>query len=263
MSSRHLKDWLLRLGALAVFIGGWWFATDRGWWDEIIVPKPGSVWRRFVQTVTTHDGVRGLSDHFLWEHVGASAWRLGQGIGWAIVVGVPVGLLLATVRPFRVVFEPVMSFIRSLPPLAYFSLLIIWFGIEDASKVWLLFLAAIAPISLSIVSGVESIRPDWLEAGRSLGASRLGLIRSTVLPAVLPDVLTGLRLSIGFAFTTIVAAETADGLPGIGGLAWSTKKFQQTDVAIMCVIVIGVCAVVIDLLIRAVERRLVPWKGRV
>jgi taurine transport system permease protein len=248
---------------VVVFLGIWWFATDRGWWDEIIVPKPSSVWRRFVESITTHDGARGLSNSYLWEHLAASGWRLAQGLAWAVVLGVPIGLLLATIRPFRVVFEPVMSFVRSLPPLAYFSLLIIWFGIEDTSKIWLLFLAAIAPISLSIVSGFESIRPDWLEAGRSLGASRFGLIRSTVLPAVLPSAFTGLRLAIGFALTTIVAAETVDGVPGIGGLVWSTKKFQQTDVAIMCVIVIGICAVVIDLLIRAVERRLVPWKGRV
>ena len=75
--------------------------------------------------------------------------------------------------------------------------------------------------------------------------------------------LTGLRLAVGFALTTIVAAETVDGVPGIGGLAWSTKKFLQTDVAIMCVIVIGIVAVLIDSLIRALERRLVPWKGRV
>lgn len=262
-STRRLTDAVLRAGALAAALATWWFVTARGWWTEVIVPRPASVWKRFVESVTVHNKVRGLSGHFLWEHVGASAWRLAQGVGWAIVIGIPLGLLLATVRPARVVLEPVMSFIRALPPLAYFSLLIIWFGIEDTSKIWLLFLAAIAPIALSIISGVEGIRGDWLEAARSLGASQGQVIRHTVLPAVLPELFTGLRLAVGFAFTTIVAAETVDGIPGIGGLAWSTKKFQQTDVAIMCVIVIGVCAVVIDLLLRAAERRLVPWKGRV
>ena len=263
MGRRSLQDAGLRVGATVAFVAGWWYVTDRGWWDPLFVPSPQAVWTRFVESVTTHDGQPGLSGYFLWQHLWASGWRLAQGLFWAVVVGVPIGLVLATVRPVRVVFEPVMSFVRSLPPLAYFSLLIIWFGIEDTSKIWLLFLAAIAPISLSIVSGVESIRTDWLEAGRSLGASRLGLLGSTVLPAVLPELMTGLRLAVGFALTTIVAAETADGIPGIGGLAWSTKKFLQTDVAIMCVIVIGICAVVIDLLLRAVERRLVPWKGRV
>ncbi|SDB87705.1 taurine transport system permease protein [Sanguibacter gelidistatuariae] len=260
---RRIGDLALRLGAVAVFFGLWWFVTDRGVWSEIVVPKPSSVWERFIQSVTVHDDVRGLSGYFLWEHLWASAWRLIRGVGWAIVIGIPLGLLLATSRPVRVVLEPVISFIRSLPPLAYFSLLIIWFGIEDASKVWLLFLAALAPIALSVISGVEGVRTDWVEAARSLGASRLQVVGHTLLPAILPELFTGLRLSIGFAFSTIVAAETVDGIPGIGGLAWSTKKFLQTDVAIMCVLVIGVCAVGIDLLIRTLERRLVPWKGRV
>jgi taurine transport system permease protein len=262
MTARRATDAALRLGALVAFGLLWWFVTERGWWSEVIVPKPSAVWKRFVESVTTHDGIRGLGGSYLWEHLAASGWRLARGLAWATVLGVPIGLALALVRPVRVVFEPVMSFIRALPPLAYFSLLIIWFGIEDTSKVWLLFLAAVAPIALSVVSGVESVRGDWLEAARSLGASRLGVIRSTILPAVLPDLLTGFRLAVGFAFTTIVAAETVDGLPGIGGLAWSTKKFQQTDVAILCVIAIGLGAVAIDLLIRALERRLVPWKGR-
>ena len=260
---RRTSDLALRLGAVAVFLFLWWFVTDQGVWSEIVVPKPSSVWERFIQSVTVHDDVRGLSGYFLWEHLWASAWRLIRGVGWALVIGIPLGLLLATVRPARVVLEPVISFIRSLPPLAYFSLLIIWFGIEDASKVWLLFLAALAPITLSVISGVEGVRTDWVEAARSLGATRFQVVRHTLFPAILPELFTGLRLSIGFALSTIVAAETVDGLPGIGGLAWSTKKFLQTDVAIMCVLVIGVCAVGIDLLIRALERRLVPWKGRV
>ena len=178
-------------------------------------------------------------------------------------VGVPLGLIMATWRPARVILEPFVSFIRSLPPLAYFSLLIIWFGIDNTSKIWLLFVAAVAPIALSVVSGVEGVRHDWLDAARSLGASRGQALRHTILPAVMPELITGIRLAIGFAFTTIVAAETVNGVPGIGGLAWATKKFNQTDIAIMCVIVIGLCAVGIDLVIRVIERQVVPWKGRV
>ena len=95
-----------------------------------------------------------------------------------------------------------------------------------------------------------------------LGASRTQLLRHTVLPSILPDLITGLRVAVGFAWTTIVAAETSNGIPGIGGLAWATKKELRSDVAIMCVIVIGVTAVMLDSLLRAAERRFVPWKGR-
>lgn len=255
-----------RIGAralsLAVLLLAWWLVTELEVWSELFVPRPDAVWGRFVDSVTVHDGQKGLSGYYLWEHLGASLRRIGLGVGLAILVGVPLGLLLATVRPFQVIVEPYVNFIRALPPLAYFSVLIIWFGIEDASKVWLLFLAAFAPIALSVLSGVQGIRPDRIHAAQALGASRWQTIRHVTLPSVLPELFTGIRLSLGFAWTTIVAAETVDGIPGIGGLAWTTKKFQQTDVAILCIVVIGITAILLDQLIKALERRAVPWKGK-
>jgi taurine transport system permease protein len=262
-TSTRARSWALRLVALALAVGLWQLIAAAAVWPEAIVPRPTSVWERFVQSITVHDGVKGLSNAYLWEHLWASTWRLVQGVAWAVLIGVPLGLVLALVRPVRLVLGPFVDFVRSLPPLAYFSLLIIWFGIEDSSKIWLLFLAAIAPIALAVVSGVDAIRPSWTESAQALGASPTQTVVRTVVPAVLPDFFTGLRLAVGFAFTTIVAAETVNGLPGIGGLAWETKKFQQTDIAVLCVIVIGLTAVLIDQLIRAAERRLVPWKGRV
>lgn len=255
-----------RIGAralsLAVLLFVWWLVTELEVWSELFVPRPEAVWARFVDSVTVHDGQKGLSGYYLWEHLGASLRRIGLGVGLAIIVGIPLGLLLATVRPFQVIVEPYVNFIRALPPLAYFSLLIIWFGIEDASKVWLLFLAAFAPIALSVLSGVQGIRQDRIHAAQALGANRWQTVRHVTLPSVLPELFTGIRLSLGFAWTTIVAAETVDGIPGIGGLAWTTKKFQQTDVAILCIVVIGITAIALDQLIKAIERRTVPWKGQ-
>lgn len=251
-----------RLLSLAVLLLAWWLVTELQVWSELFVPRPTAVWDRFVDGVTVHDGQKGLSGYYLWEHLGASLRRIGIGVGLAVVVGVPLGLLIATVRPVQVVVEPYVNFIRALPPLAYFSLLIIWFGIEDASKVWLLFLASFAPIALSVVSGVQTIRRDRIDAAQALGASRLQIVRHVTLPSVLPELVVGIRLSLGFAWTTIVAAETVDGIPGIGGLAWSTKKFQQTDVAVLCIIVIGITALLLDGAIKSAERRAVPWKGK-
>jgi len=247
---------------IALFGAFWLLVTELQIWDELFVPRPAAVWERFVQSVTTHDGNRGLSDHYLWEHLWASLRRILYGVGWAIVVGVPLGLALATVKPFAAVVEPFVNFVRSLPPLAYFSLLIIWFGIDDTSKIWLLFLAAVAPITLAVVSGTRGVRQDALDAARSMGASRLQVALDVQLPAALPDLVVGIRLAIGFAWTTIVAAETANGIPGIGGLAWSTKKFQQTDVAVLCIIVIGITAILLDHLVKVLDRVFVPWRGK-
>jgi taurine transport system permease protein len=248
----------LRVLSLALFLFAWWLVVKLEVWDTLFVPKPSDVWQRFKDSESTHDGQVGLSGYYLHQHLWASLKRILQGVGWAIVIGVPLGLVLATVRPARVVFEPYVNFVRALPPLAYFSLLIIWFGIEDKSKIWLLFLAAFPPIALSVAGAVHNVKPARLDAARALGANRLQTVRHVLLPSVMPELFTGVRLAIGFAWTTIVAAETIDGIPGIGG---ETKKFQQTDVAVLCIIVIGLAAIALDQLVKALERIVVPWRG--
>jgi len=252
-----------RAVSVLVLLGVWWLVARLEIWSEVILPPPGRVWQAFVDSVTTHDGRRGLAGYYLWQHLWASFWRILNGLFWSIVIGVPVGLLLGTSRWFRLLVEPYVSFLRSLPPLAYFSLLIIWFGIDDTSKIWLLFLAGFPPIALATASGVLSVRPGHIESARALGASRRQVLLYTILPSTLPDVITGVRIAIGFTWTTIVAAETSNGVPGIGGLAWSTKNQLQTHIAILCVIVIGITAFALDALVRRVEQRVVPWKGRV
>lgn len=248
--------------AALIVLGVWWALAASHAWSELILPSPAKVWRAFVQSVTTHDGRRGVAGFYLWQHLWASLQRILQGLVRGILLGVPLGLVLGTWRRFELLVEPIVAFVRSLPPLGYFSLLIIWFGIGDRSKVWLLFLAAFAPISLAVASGVASLRTERIDAALVLGAGRWQLVRHTVLPSVLPDLLVGIRVAVGFAWTTIVAAETSNGIPGIGGLAWSTKKELRADIAILCVIVIGLTAVLLDAALRALERRLVPWKGR-
>jgi taurine transport system permease protein len=271
VAARRLSPWTLhrsprarrvalRTLSLAVFLGVWWLVAALDVWPDLFVPDPTAVLARLIDGETVHDGARGLSGYYLHEHLWHSLWRIIRGVGWAIAFGVPLGLLLATVTPFRVIFEPYVTFVRALPPLAYFSLLIIWFGIEDASKVWLLFLAAFPPITLSVLHGVRGIPRRQLDG--ALGANRWQVTRFVVLPSVLPELFTGVRLAIGFAWTTIVAAETVDGIPGIGGLAWETKKFQQTDIAVLCIVLIGLAAIVLDQLVRALEQRVVPWRGK-
>lgn len=251
-----------RVVAVVVLVAVWAALAAAHVWSEVIVPSPLQVWRAFVESLTSHDGRPGLSGYFLWQHLGASLWRIANGVLWAVVVGTPLGLVLASSRWCKVIVEPYVNFLRSLPPLAYFSLLIIWFGIDNGSKIWLLFLAAFPPITLAVLDGAERVPADRINAARSLGASRLQVLVHTIVPSVLPSLLTGVRIAVGFAWTTIVAAETSNGLPGIGGLAWATKKELRTDVAIMCVIVIGITAIGLDQLIKLIERFAVPWKGR-
>ena len=260
--TRRWRRPLSILLSIVVLLAVWWSLAAAEIWDPIFLPSPGRVWDAFGYSVTSHNGTPGYQGYYLWDHLWASLWRILRGLFWAIVFGVPLGVVLATVAPIRAVVEPYVDFLRALPPLAYFSLLIIWFGIEDSSKVWLLFIASFPPITLATLAGVRRIPGEYLESARSLGAGRLQLVLHTVLPSAIPDVLTGLRIAMGFAWTTIVAAETSNGIPGIGGLAWATKKELLTDVAIVCVITIGLTALALDAVLRLVERALVPWSGR-
>ena len=254
--------WAYGVFSALVVLGVWWVVSAAGVWSELILPSPSRVWRAFIQSVTVHDGQTGLSGYYLWEHLWASLWRILKGVVWAVIVGVPLGLALGIWNRFELFVGPIVSFLRSLPPLGYFSLLIIWFGIDDTSKVWLLFIAAFAPIALAVAKGVATTRIDRLNAALVLGASNVQVLRYVILPSVLPDFLTGVRIAVGFAWTTIVAAETSNGIPGIGGLAWATKKELRSDIAILCIIVIGATAVLLDALLRRTEKRFVTWHGR-
>ncbi|MFT4287756.1 ABC transporter permease [Nocardioides sp.] len=240
----------------------WWAVTATGQFSELLLPTPAKVWHAFVDSVTVHDGFTGLSNAYLWEHLWASLRRVLLGLAWGVVAGVPLGLLIGLSKLADRILGPAVDFVKALPPLGYYPLLILWFGIGESSKTWLLFLAAVAPITVATAAGVAGVRHERVDAALVLGAGPLDLVRKVVLPSVAADVVTGIRVASGFAWTTIVAAETTNGLPGLGGLAWASQKELRADIAVLSVIVIGLTAVAIDAVLRFVERRVAPWKGR-
>jgi taurine transport system permease protein len=254
---------------LATTLVAWWLVTRLELVRPLYLPSPGAVWDAFVRADSDHpvaEGVdrmvRGEQNYYLWEHLVASLQRIGIGVGAAIVVGIPLGLLMSTVRWIGIVTEPYLNFLRSLPPLGYIGLLIVWFGIGDTSKIWLLFLAAFPPITMATISGVRGVREDMVNAVLTLGASRRQTLTTVMLPATLPEVLTGIRVATGFAWTTVVAAELNNGIPGIGGLAYLSGTQLNTPLTVACIIVIGIAAVALDGLIKLVEAILVPWRGK-
>ena len=166
-------------------------------------------------------------------------------------------------RIFRGIFDPPIEFYRPIPPLAYLPLIIIWFGIGEVSKILLIYLACFAPMALSTRAGVRSVSIEQIHVAYSLGASRAQVIRHIVLRAALPEILTGMRIGIGFAWTTLVAAEMVAAAAGLGYMILNASEFLVTDVVLMGIIVIGVIALLSDLLMRYVEKKLVPWKGKV
>jgi taurine transport system permease protein len=147
--------------------------------------------------------------------------------------------------------------------LAYLPLIIIWFGIDETPKVLLIYLACFAPLALAARSGMKSAAPEQINAAYSMGASYSQVIRFVILPAAMPEILVGMRIAIGFGWTTLVAAEMVAANVGLGQMVLNASNFLRTDIVIMGIIVIGVVAYVFDIFMRWVERRLVPWKGKI
>ena len=159
-------------------------------------------------------------------------------------------------------FAPPLAFYRPLPPLAYLPLMILWFCIAEPSKVLLIFLSVFAPVALGARAGVKSAAIEQIHAAYSFGASRWQVIRKVILPSAMPEIITAMRIGIGFGWTTLVAAEMVASTSGLGYMVLSASKFLQTATVIMGIVVIAAIAYAFDHLMRFVERRVVPWKGR-
>ena len=235
----------------------WWVATHLRWLPPLVLPSPEAVWTAFMASNRGElQGGKTLAEHFGWSFA-----RVFGAFFLAVITAVPVGILMGVSRVARGVFDPPIEFYRPLPPLAYLPLVIIWFGIEETSKVILIYLACFAPLAVSARAGVKSATIEQINASRSMGASFLQVVRHVILPAALPDILTGMRIAIGFGWTTLVAAEMVAATAGLGQMVLNASNFLRTDIVVMGIIVIGIVAYLFDMLMRRLERWLVPWKG--
>ena len=248
---------LLSFGTVCVIVALWFLATRNGWIKPLFLPSPQAVWAQIVDV--SRDG---FADASLLTHIGWSALRVFGAFALAALTAIPVGILMGVNRVARGVFDPLVEFYRPLPPLAYLPLVVIWMGIGEGSKVLLIYLAMFAPLALSARAGVKSVAIEQIHAAYSMGASRGQVLKYVILPAALPEILTGMRIAIGFGWTTLVAAEMVAATAGLGFMVLTASKFMATDVVIMGILVIGVLALLFDLGMRWLERRLVPWKGR-
>ncbi len=254
---RLRSDWLLTAATLVSIFVAWYAVARFELVSELFVPHPISVWEAFVEVLT--EGYRGVT---LLRHLVDSLYRVVAGFLLAVVTAVPLGLAIGYSRKVEAVFDPLIEFYRPLPPLAYYTLLVIWLGIENESKIALLYLAAFPPLSVSAMAGVRGVALERIQGAQSLGASRWQVFRYVVFPSCLPDIFTGMRVSIAFTYTTLVAAEMVAATSGVGWMVLDASKFLRSDVIFMGNIVMGITGITLDRLIRLAERRVVPWKGR-
>ncbi len=243
---------------IAGLIFVWWFITQIGWIKPLFLPPPQHVINAFLDLL--QNGFTGAS---FWEHTWISTARVFGAFVLACVIGIPLGIAMGMSPVARGIFDPPIEFYRPIPPLAYLPLMIIWFGIEETSKVLLIFLSVFAPVALGARAGVKSAAIEQIHAAYSFGATRWQVIRHVILPSAMPEIITAMRIGIGFGWTTLVAAEMVASTAGLGYMVLSASKFLQTATVIMGIVVIAAIAYAFDHLMRFVERKVVPWKGRV
>lgn len=248
---------LLSAASIAGLLFVWWLVTAMGWIKPLFLPGPDAVLRKFLDTWQN-----GFTNTPFLEHVAVSTARVFGAFLLACVVGIPLGIAMGVSPVVRGIFDPPIEFYRPIPPLAYLPLMIIWFGIGEMSKVILIFLSVLAPVALGARAGVRSAAIEQIHAAYSFGATRWQVMRHVILPAALPEILTAMRIGIGFGWTTLVAAEMVAATEGLGYMVLSASQFLQTSTVIMGIIVIAAIAYAFDLLMRFVERKVVPWKGK-
>ncbi|WP_112805961.1 ABC transporter permease subunit [Ensifer sp.] len=236
----------------------WLLITEMQWVKPLFLPSPLAVWDKFVIALT-----EGVSNSTLAQHTLASLGRVLGAFALALVTAVPIGILMGVNRVMRGLFDPIIEFYRPLPPLAYLPLIIIWLGIGEFPKVFLIFLAIFAPMAIAARAGVRSVSIEQIHAAYAMGASRRQVISHVILKAALPEIFTGMRIGIGVGWTTLVAAEMVAAHRGLGFMVLNAAEFLASDTVIMGIIVIGIFAFAFDLLIRHLEKALIPWKGKV
>ena len=234
------------------------FSPDSGLQMEAIwMPPPEAVAAQLVDIA-----VNGYQNVSLWEHVGWSLWRVLAGFVLGSLIGIPLGYAMGLSGWARGWFDPIVEFMRPVPPLALIPLVIIWFGIGENGKIVLLFLAALWVMIISARAGVSGVNITKVHAAYSLGASKWQVLRHVIVPNSLPEIFTGARVAMGVCWGTVVAAELVAAEKGAGKMIVAASKFQATDIVIMGIVLIGIIGFAIDIFMRKAEAWLVPWKGQ-
>ncbi len=235
----------------------WWMATSFGWVKPIYWPSFEAVFSRTGKLWA--EGFRNIE---LWDHVAISMYRVLSGVFYGTIVGIPLGFAMGLSSVARGMFDPVVEFLRPIPPLALIPLIILWFGIDEFAKIFLLFLASLFIMTIAARAGVAGVNISKVHAAYSLGASKTQVLRYVILPNALPEIFTGLRTSMGVCWGTVVAAELVAADKGVGSMIMIAKNFLQTDTVVIGIIIIGLIGYAIEMVMRKLEARLIPWKGK-
>lgn len=255
------RDRWLGLASFAAMLGIWFAITGSGLWPPLVrpafLPSPVTVVETFLKLAAI-----GYQGHTLLHHFLISLMRFGIAFGICVLIGVPVGLLMGMHTGVRAVLDPPIETTRPIPKLALLPLFIIWFGIGELSKTIVIIAAVFPLISISAMQAVRAVSIRKIQAAQSLGASRAMIFSRVILPASLPGIFTGLRVSVGIGVTMLVGAEMVATSDGIAWMALTASDFVQTDIVLVGVLIMAALGYSLDFTFRLLERRVVHWAGR-
>lgn len=255
------RDRRLTSVTFLVFFLIWMTVTGSGLWPPLIkpifLPSPVSVWQAFVSLM--RDGYQGFS---LAHHVWISFYRFAVAFLGCVVVGVPLGLLIGMNRTMRAILEPPIQAIRPIPKLALLPLFLIWFGIGNLSKIIIIAAPVFPLIVIAAMQAVRAVSEKKIQAAQSLGAGQWIVFSRVVLPACLPGIFTGIRMSISIGVTMLVAAELTATSDGIAWMSLTAAEFLSTDIVVVGVVIMASLGFALDRLIHFAEVRVVHWSGR-
>jgi NitT/TauT family transport system permease protein len=245
--------WVLALIGLVLPLTAWWMLSGQEFVSKVFLPGPADVWRR---TVTWWTEDRLLKD------IGISIYRVT--VGWAIsaVIAVPMGLFIGTFRPVQALLEPLTDFVRYMPAVAFIPLVMLWVGIDEGSKIAIIFIGTFFQMVLMVAEDARRVPMAQIEAAQTMGATRGEILKLVVLPAAKPALVDTLRVTMGWAWTYLVVAELVAANSGLGYAILKAQRFLQTDKIFGGIIIIGLIGMIIDQLFRGLHRAAFPWLHR-
>jgi nitrate/nitrite transport system permease protein len=247
-------DWLILplIGIACILL--LWKVTSSTWSKDL--PSPGKTWEESKLYVLEPFAKRGEQDQGILRFTWYSLVMVSQGFAIALVIGTPLGFLLGISRTFAKAFDPIIQILRPVSPLAWLPLGLILFQRPQPSALFTIALCAMWPTVLNTAAGVRAIPQDYMNVARVLKLSRTKTLFKIMLPATLPHMFTGFRLSLGIAWLVIVAAEMLTGTPGVGGFLWQEYNSLIYEHIILCIATIGLVGFALDRLMSFVEGRL-------
>ncbi|MGB3742715.1 MAG: ABC transporter permease [Castellaniella sp.] len=256
-SNRKFINVLISITAVLFAVLMWWVAAKWIVDSEIILPTPGQVIDKFMILAVTTSG-----EQSLWLNLSISVMRVLAGWGLGLVVGVTIGIAMANSRYILFALDPLLEAGRAIPPLAFAPLVLVWFGIGETSKIVLLFFAAFPIFAISTTAAILRVDVSLKRTALTLGASRSFMLRAVTIPSVLPEIFVAMRVASAIVWTTLVAAELLAASQGLGFMIMKAGRFLDTATIFVGIIMIGIAAYIIDRIIRIIEHKLVPWKGK-